>query len=222
LAPGGEFERLPQRELVLTFERYLAEHERRLQEGGWEAYTPYELRVVGTLVRLGWKERVHELLPFFLGHLRPPAWNAWAEVVWRDARLPRFIGDLPHTWVGSDYIRSLLDLFVYEREGDRALVVGAGVPGDWASEAGGVRARGLLTRWGGLDVEIAAAGDSVRVRLEGDLEIPPGGLVVLSPLEAPVTAARIGSRAVEVSPVGEVVVESLPAVIVFLHRPRRQ
>jgi hypothetical protein len=37
-----------------------------------------------------------------------------------------------------------------------------------------------------------------------------------------VTAARIGGRPVEVSPAGEVVVESLPAEIVFLHRSRRQ
>ena len=27
-----------------------------------------------------------------------------------------FIGDLPHAWVASDYIRSVLDLFAYERE----------------------------------------------------------------------------------------------------------
>ena len=220
VAPGGELERLPRQELLRTFERYLAEHERRLHEGAWEAYTPYELRVVGTLVRLGWKERVHELLAFFLEHLRPPAWNAWAEVVGREARSPRFIGDLPHTWVGSDYIRSLLDLFAYDRERDQALVVGAGIPADWAREGDGVRARGLLTRWGRLDLEIAAAGDSARVRLEGDLEIPPGGLVVLSPLEAPVTVAMIDG--VEVPAAGEVIVRSLPAVIVFLHRPRRQ
>ncbi|HET7692002.1 MAG TPA: discoidin domain-containing protein [Gemmatimonadota bacterium] len=218
VAPGGQLERLPRRELLRTFERYLAEHERRLQEAGWEAYTPYELRVVGTLVRLGWKEQAHELLPFFFGHLRPTAWNAWAEVVGREARSPRFIGDLPHTWVGSDYIRSLLDLFVYDRERDQALVVGAGIPADWARADGGVRARGLLTRWGRLDFEIAAAGDSARVRLEGDLEIPPGGLVVLSPLEAPVTGARIYGRPLQVGDSGEVIVRSLPAAIVFLHR----
>ena len=49
----------------------------------------------------------------------PAGWNQWAEVVVRDAREPRFIGDMPHGWVASDYIRSVLDLFAYERESDR-------------------------------------------------------------------------------------------------------
>lgn len=222
VAPAGELERLPRRELVHTFERYLADHERRVREGGWEVYTPYELRVMGTLVRLGWRDRLHELLPFFLGHLRPPDWNAWAEVVWRDARAPKFIGDLPHTWVGSDYIRSLLDLFAYEREEDRTLVVGAGIPASWARGPGGVRARGLVTRWGRLDLEIEAAGDSARMRLAGDLALPPGGIVALSPLELPVVGATIDGRPVEVSIAGEVAVRTLPAAIVFHHRPRKR
>ena len=38
----------------------------------WEDYTPYEMRNVGTFVRLGWRERAHELLEFFHGR-SPPA-----------------------------------------------------------------------------------------------------------------------------------------------------
>ena len=42
----------------------------------WDAYTPYELRNVGAFVRLGWRERAHELLDCFLdapppGRLEP-------------------------------------------------------------------------------------------------------------------------------------------------------
>ena len=44
------------------------------------------------------------------------------------ATTPRFIGDMPHTWVGSDFIRSVLDMLAYERGRDGALVLGAGVP----------------------------------------------------------------------------------------------
>ena len=29
---------------------------------------------------------------------------------------PQFLGDLPHTWVGSDFVRSVLDMLAYERE----------------------------------------------------------------------------------------------------------
>jgi hypothetical protein len=38
---------------------------------------------------------------------------------------------MPHGWISSDYIRSALDLFAYEREFDRALVVGDGIPLAW-------------------------------------------------------------------------------------------
>jgi hypothetical protein len=218
IAPGGELERLPERELLRTFERYWEEHQRRVRQGDWEAYTPYELRVVGTFVRLGWKDRAYELLDFFLDHLRPSGWNAWAEVVWREPRTPKFIGDLPHTWVGSDYIRSLLDLFAYEREDDGALVVGAGIDEEWARDSAGVRARGLQTRWGRLDIEIGAAGDSATVRLEGDLA-PPGGIAVRSPLGDPIVGATIDGRTAEVNEDGEVIVRTLPVQVVFRHRP---
>ena len=64
----------------------------------------------------------------FHGWPAAAGWNHWAEVVWRDPRTPRFIGDMPHTWVGSDFIRAARSLFVYEREADQALVIGAGIP----------------------------------------------------------------------------------------------
>ena len=220
IAPGGELERLPERELTRTFERYWEEHQRRIRDGDWEAYTPYELRVVGTLVRLGRKDRAHELLGFFLDHLRPSGWNAWAEVVWRDLRTPKFIGDIPHTWVGSDYIRSFLDLFAYEREDDGALIVGAGIPELWARDPGGVRARGLYTRWGRLDLEVSAEGESARVRLGGDLAPPPGGIAVRSPLDGPIIGATVAGQAVEVTEAGEVTVRTLPVEVVFRHRTR--
>jgi hypothetical protein len=220
IAPGGEMTRLPEPELRRTFERYLENFDQRNRDNDWEAYTPYELRVVGTMVRLGWKERAHELLAFFLDHLRPAAWNAWAEVVWRDPRSAKFIGDLPHTWVGSDYVRSFLDLFAYEREEDGGLVVGAGIPEAWARDPEGVRAHGLRTRWGNLDLEIRAEGDSARVRLDGVLVIPPGGIVVRSPLGAPIERATMDGVPVEVGSGGEVVLRALPAEVVFTHRSR--
>ncbi|HET9326524.1 MAG TPA: coagulation factor 5/8 type domain-containing protein, partial [Candidatus Eisenbacteria bacterium] len=71
----------------------------------WEAYTPYEWRTVGAFVRLGQRERAQQALDWFMRHQRPSGWRQWPEVVWRDERAPKFIGDLPHTWVGSDFVR---------------------------------------------------------------------------------------------------------------------
>ena len=119
LSPGGLQERLPQDLLHGTFERYWHESvARRDGKREWNDYTPYELRNVAALVRLGWRERAHEVLDFFMNDRRPAAWNQWAEVVGRVAREPRFLGDMPHGWISSDYIRSALDLFAYERETD--------------------------------------------------------------------------------------------------------
>ena len=129
LAPAGEEHNVPDDLLRETFERYWRNFtDRRDGKVSWDAYTPYELRVVGTFVRLGWRERAHELLDYFFKDQRPAAWNQWAEVVGREPRQPRFIGDMPHAWIASDYIRSVLDMFAYERQRDKALVLAAGIP----------------------------------------------------------------------------------------------
>ena len=129
LDPGGEQKSLPQKALQQTFENYYAYFRQRANgEIDWDNYTPYETRIIGSLVRLGQRQRALETLDFFLADRRPAAWNQWAEVVWRDPRVANFIGDMPHTWVGSDYIRSLRSLFAFEEESDQSLVIAAGVP----------------------------------------------------------------------------------------------
>ena len=87
------------------------------------------------------------MLDFFFEGQRPQAWRHWAEVVWHDRDTPKFIGDMPHTWVGSDYIRSVLDMFAYDRASDSALVVGAGIAGIVGARSSwreGARARHTL------------------------------------------------------------------------------
>jgi hypothetical protein len=188
---------LPQQALENTFERYYRQSIRaRLDGAEWDGYTPYEWRTVGTFVRLGWKQRAHEAIGLFFGHQRPRAWNHWAEVVFRDERSPRFIGDMPHTWVGSDFIRSTLDLFAYERTADGALVIGAGVPEAWV-QGEGLEMTGLRTHYGRLDLRMRATGNTVRIRVAGDVRAP-GGLVIRTPLDRPIRRATVDGRAVAV------------------------
>src|SRR6185295_8529372 len=113
------------------------------------AYTPYEWRNVGAFVRLGERERAREAMAYCRADRRPKGWNQWAEVVVRDAREPRFLGDMPHGWVASDQIRSVLDLFAYEHEGEHSLVLAAGVPMRWF-DGPGVGLRNLRTPYGRL------------------------------------------------------------------------
>ncbi|HVR96808.1 MAG TPA: discoidin domain-containing protein [Thermoanaerobaculia bacterium] len=174
VAPGGELSRLPQKELLHTFERYWQESvARRDGTREWDAYTPYELRNLRTFLRLGWRERTHELLAFFMADRRPAGWNHWAEVVAREERKARFLGDMPHTWVGSEFIHAFLDLFAYTRE-DGALVLGAGLPPEWV-EGEGVSVQRLRTEHGLLSYTAKREGEGVRFRIDqgitGDLII---------------------------------------------------
>ncbi len=84
-APRGDVRDLPPAWVQSTYERYWREFtERRDGNSAWDAYTPYELRNVGTFVRLGWRDRAQELLAFFLEDMRPSAWHQWPEVIGRD------------------------------------------------------------------------------------------------------------------------------------------
>lgn len=169
LEPGREAEDLPHDLLLSTFERYWQDFEARRTGQAWDAYTPYELRVVGSFVRLGWRKRAEELFSFLLAGRRPAAWNQWAEVVGREARQPRFVGDMPHAWISSDLIRSVLDLFAYARESDQTLVLAAGLPAAWF-DAPGVRIRELRTRYGRLDYSVTRNSNHVIFEVSGDAQ----------------------------------------------------
>lgn len=150
LAPGGEQGRLPKDLLGNTFERYWREFEQRRDgKREWDAYTPYEWRNVAAFVRLGWRERAWSAVDFFFADREPLAWNQWAEVVARERRKPFFVGDLPHAWVASDFVRSALDMFAYVREIDDSIVLAAGIPTDWL-DGEGVAIRDLRTANGKL------------------------------------------------------------------------
>jgi hypothetical protein len=196
LDPVGEQAHLPQDLLLATFERYWQTFvARRDGVTPWDDYTPYELRTVGTFVRLGWRQRAQELLDFFFASRRPPGWNQWAEVVGRELRQPRFVGDMPHGWVASDFMRSALDLFAYEREADRALVLAAGLPLQWL-QGEGVTVENLRTPYGSLSYTLHSQGRRLVLKVAAGLQPPPGGLVFTWPGEQPPGATRLNGTPV--------------------------
>ena len=194
LNPAQADDVLPPLLLAHTFERYWHEAvARRDGRRDWQDYTPYELRNVGALVRLGQPQRARELLAFFFGDQRPAGWNQWAEVVARDPRFARFLGDMPHAWVSSDYIRSVLDLFAYERDADRSIVIGAGVPRDWL-DGDGIALSGLSTPHGALAYRMRRDGDAVRLDIAGGLAVPSGGIVLSWPGDDALPRATVDGR----------------------------
>ncbi|HEU4452144.1 MAG TPA: discoidin domain-containing protein [Longimicrobium sp.] len=214
VSPADELRGLPRKPLERTFERYWENFvARRDGAAQWKDYTPYEWRVVGTMVRLGWTPRAHEVIDWFFTHQRPGAWNSWAEVVVREERRPQFLGDMPHTWVGSDFIRSALDLLAYEDE-DGSLVIAAGVPEAWVREAPGVGVRDLSTHFGRLSYTMRADGDRVRLRFTGGaLRTPPGGIVIRSPMPRPPREVRADGRVIRLGSDGEVRLRTVPRVV---------
>jgi hypothetical protein len=201
--------------LQRSFDRYWEEWEqRRSGARAWKDYTPYELRTVSALVRLGQPQRAQEMLQWFLRHRRPEGWNQWAEVVMADAREPHFLGDMPHAWISSDYIRSVLDMFAYEREADDALVMGAGLSEEWV--AAGVAVKGLSTRHGPLSYRLSTIPGGHVLELAGGV-VPPGGGVRLAwPLPGPLPHATHEGQ--ELRWVGrELVLPTGPATIRLLH-----
>ncbi len=219
LDPGGLLSYLPRRALDATFESFFAElSARRSGAKEWEVYTPYEIRHVGAFLRLGWRKPALSALDFYLGDRRPLAWNQWPEVVSRDPRAARFIGDMPHGWVATDFIRSALDLFAYERRADEALVLAAGVPAAWLDPTegrpGGIAVHGLRTPWGGLTYHLTRQGAGVRYEIEGKgLDLPPGGIVLSWPLDGRVGSVQVNGAPAAIRPDGTFTLRQLPATV---------
>ena len=193
LDPGNEQARLDHAMLDATFERYWREFQQRAAGmGAWKDYTPYEMRTIGSFVRLGWRDRIDGLIDFFMADRRPAAWNQWAEVVGRNSREIRFIGDMPHAWVASDFVRGALDMFAWDRRDDGALVLGGGLSDAWLAGEGSA-IEGLVTPYGNLD--FAMRGDRRRLLAAiGGNARPPGGFVLQWPFGGTPPRAQIDGR----------------------------
>ena len=220
LDPGGEGARLPPAALARTFERYWEEFEgRRRGETTAEAYTAYEVRNAPALVLLGQKQRAVELLQWLIDDQRPPPWRQWPEVSTRDPRVPRFLGDLPHGWIASSFVRSVRRMLAYERADDGALVLGAGVPAAWVREAPGIRVHALPTHAGLLDYTMRAEGeDRVRIALGGNLRVPTAGIVIESPFEQPLRRIVVDGQEQTAADPQRFTLSSMAAEVILDHR----
>jgi hypothetical protein len=212
LAPGRERSLLPAAALARTYELYAQDFRRRRAGAiAWEAYTPYELRNVEALVRLGRRDDALFVLGEILGDQRPAGWRGWGEIVWRDPTAPRFIGDAPHAWIAACFVRAARSLFVYERD-DGALVLGAGLPLAWLEAEGGVEVVGLRTHRGPLAYRMRVAGPGrIEVEVRAGLDIPTAGIVIEPPVA--VRAARLDAAPIPEWTPSSATVRSLPARI---------
>ncbi len=179
LTPCNELVNLPKPQVFQTFDRYYDFFQKR-RDGklDWVNYTPYENRLIGSFVLLDQPERAHELIAFFLNDQLPPGWCQWAEVVWKDHRTPRFIGDMPHTWVGSDFINAIRAMFVYEDESDQSLVLAAALRQDWIAAPVGMSVEHLPTYYGEVSYFIKHSGSRYTLSISGDARLPANGVKI--------------------------------------------
>jgi len=211
-----EAQALPAAAIDRTFDEYLSNfRKRRSGEVDWSNYSPYEIRIVGALVRLGRRQSAFELAQFLLGDRRPPAWNQWPEIAWRDPRSPGHIGDMPHTWIAAEFVLAFRSMLAFEREADQTLVVGAGIPTEWLEADGGVGVDGLPTWYGTLGFTMRGNGDAVDMdlTLTGDAMVPPGGIVVRPPGDAPLRAVMVNGEPTTRFTGTQATIEELPAKV---------
>lgn len=206
--------RLPAQALASTFDEQLRTLRRRQTDANWNNYSAYEIRILGALLRIGRRNEAHELLDFFLSDRRPRTWNQWPEISWRDARSPGHLGDIPHSWIGAEYVLALLAMFAFEHPTDRALVVGAGVSEDWLAR-GEIVVQNLPTYWGALSYRMRKAdGDAVEVDIAAGLSVPPGGIVVRPPLRRSLAQVTINGKPCAKFETDCVTLHSVPARVV--------
>ena len=151
---------VPQELVVPTFERYWREFvARRDGSAQWDEYTPYELRNAATFLRLGWRERAHELLEFFMAAAgrrrgingRRSSHAMRARRVRR--RSPACAGWRPITSVAcSTSSRTSAS--------DGAMVLAGGIPAAWLDRAG-IAIRGLRTPYGTLAYSLVRTGERI-------------------------------------------------------------
>jgi hypothetical protein len=157
-------------------------------------YTPYEIRIIGALVRLGWREAALELLRFFLSDRRPVPWQQWPEIAWQDRKAPAHVGDLPHTWIAAEYVLAMRSLIAYEREADGALVLAAGLASAWL-DGEGVQVRDMPTAYGKLSYSLRRL-DARTLRCE-IAAAPQARIILRPPLERPLTRVTVDGAPLE-------------------------
>jgi len=215
LFPSGEMNYVPQPAYRNMFDKYFEWFVQRAENKiSWDAYTPYEIRNVGTFIYLGQKDRAHYALDYFLKDQRPQGWNHWAEVVANGYRTMRFIGDMPHTWVGSDYINAIRAMFVYEIDDDSTLVLGAGLKDEWMAH--GISIKGLPTHFGTVSYSFSpVANQRQEISISGTVDTQK--TTILLPISHfPAIVQKIIVNGNEVIPTqGHITISQLPSTVIL-------
>jgi len=177
LDPCGQQDALPAAAVQFTFDEYLKKIRKRAASSDTWDFTPYELRNVLSFVRLNRPVDTNYVLTELLRYRRPLPWHMFAEVVHSRLRHAGYFGDMPHTWVGTELVRAVLGMLMYD--GDRALELLPGAPPAWLAGEG-IRVSELRTAYGHLSMTARQEGSRLRIVLGAGL-VPNVQLKVMWP-----------------------------------------
>lgn len=166
LDPANQKDILPPDALTYTFDRYLKDIRSRDEPNALYAYTPYEMRNVLTYVHLNRPQDANEVLLNLFRHRRPAPWHVLAEVVHSRERHDGYLGDMPHTWIGAEYVRAIFGMLM--REGNDRMHLLPGAPPSWL-EGPGLKVGKLPTAFGALTLSAQQQGATLTVKLEPGL-----------------------------------------------------
>ncbi|MGE5496898.1 MAG: hypothetical protein ACM3Q2_02445, partial [Syntrophothermus sp.] len=212
--PCGEMKNLPEPYAKGTFDRYYRNFKDRLTSS-WENYTPYELRVLNPFIMMGEKSKAQEMLSFFLSSRRPEGWNAWAEVVWKDYRNAKFIGDMPHAWISAEYINALRNMLVCETD-EKNLIIGAGIKAEWLKEGDSVTVRNLPAHLGRVSFSMKKVASRLFVSFNGDDRLlhESNGIFLLNPLNTVPKKIMVNGKETVSGIGGGIRISELPSEVV--------
>jgi hypothetical protein len=120
-------------------------------------YTPYIIRDLNAFVTLGRNTDAFALLSTVLGGRRPAGWRGWA-----DARVPDYIGDMPHTWIGAEFATAVRRMLI--RENGVELQLFRAKPESWW-QGRGIHLHDLPTAFGLANVTAKRRGSRATIEL---------------------------------------------------------
>jgi hypothetical protein len=153
---------LPSEFVPATFDLSAARIKQVAVPGFVGNYTPYALRNLNAFVLLGRYEDAYRLIAVALAGRRPAGWRSWAEVVWSDLRVPEYIGDMPHTWIGAEFATAIRRMLLRENGGSLELF--RAVPDAWW-EGEGITLRDLPTSFGVINLKARRGHSQATVEL---------------------------------------------------------
>ena len=195
-----------------TFETYWNEILKpRLKPNASFHFVPYEARNAPVFIYMGQKDRALALLRFLVNCCRPYKWYQLAEVVNYEPENPCYLGDMPHAWVGSEFINGVRALFVYEK--DDLLILGHGIDEKWLERKEGISVKNLPTYFGEISYDVIKEGNLLKIKVSGDAN-PHEGFVFKSPfLKKKIKSIMINGKKWKKSTNQEVLFNELPVEI---------